>query len=156
MRPFYEHENEKNGRKERIYWDADRSQEKLMEFVNEAKDFMNARDIERARSAGIELPEDAKYLPTIFPDANGNYVVNPIAASIKHSGAETTDRWKPRWEAFCCSPQSDEHQTYPKPTYVPKQPPRGAVPVQEKTAVVAYDVPAPKRGRPRKQQMQEI
>lgn len=156
MRPFYEHVNEKTGKRERIYWDEQRAQEKLAEFVSEAKEFFNAQDVEHARAAGIELSPDAKYLPTSFPDESGAYVPNYLAMQIKHSGAETVDRWKPRWLEFCSRPQSDELMGYPVTAYVPKQPLRNSPQTPAKTAVVAYDIPARKRGRPRKQEMLEV
>ena len=152
MKPFYEHINERTGRKERVYWDEARTDEKLQEIRQKHKDFLNARDVERARAAGIELPDDAKVLPTMFLNADDVYEIDPIASRIKHSGAELNDMWIPEWQTFCSSPQSDEINTYPKPVYVPKEG-RKAAKRATGTAVVASDIAPRKPGRPRKQEM---
>lgn len=151
MKPFYEIFDDKVGHKRRIPWDADRSTAKMHEMRNEVIAELNARDIERAEAAGIEIPEGITALPTCFLNSDGHYAIDPIASRIKHSGAEENDIFIPRWQEFCSRPRPDEEMDYPSVTYRPKQVRGISSPVVETTV-------QPKRGpgRPRKSAMQEV
>ena len=160
MRPFYETENKLTGRTQVVHWDADAANRKNAEMRKESIDFLNKRDIERARAAGMELPDDAIYLPTCFDNGKGEMAMDPLATRIKHSGAELNDHFIPRWQAFCSVPQHpDDSVTRPQPNYKPKQKfesgagyyPAQAVPA---SPISSSDVKPTKRKYTRKQEVQ--
>jgi hypothetical protein len=116
-----EYVHPETGRKQRINWSLDRTAAKQAEFRKEAVDFMNNRDLERAKAVGLKVTDGFVGLPTQRTDAEGNIFVDPLAASIKHSGLETEDMWIPKWQEFCSKPQNEEDAEYPMVTYKPRQ-----------------------------------
>jgi hypothetical protein len=164
MIPFKELLNPVTGFKDRIPWDASKANVKLQEMRQVHKDRLNAEDCARARQAGIGhlVDEDTGTLRTLelkTADAesvdgkestlvNGQYVVNHIASSIKHSGATLNDAFIPEWRTFCSRPQNDDNVEYPVPAYVPKE-------TRGRSAVLTAPEPPPTPvrrgpGRPRR------
>ena len=149
MFPFKEVTHSETGVKQRIPWDTAKANAKLQEFKRNAQGPLNERDISRARTAGADVPVGATVLATMVDDGKGNMAVDPIAAKVKHSGAELNDSYIPAYQEFCSRPQNDDGVEYPTVTYKPKQPQRLNSPVQEKEIESARRGP----GRPPKQKM---
>ena len=157
MIPFTEYVHPETGRKHRMSWDRDRAKAKSDEFRQEAIDYFRKLDLERAKQVGLDVPEGATTLPTCRFNEDGSFVVDPIASSIKHSGAQVNDRWIPRWQEFCSKPQNADDAEYATVTHKPKadrvfvQP---ELPSQSLDEVKAGVKRGP--GRPRKQVMANV
>ena len=156
MLPFTEYVHPETGRKQRVSWDRTRAKAKSAEFRNEAISFFDQQDIERAKVAGIVVPEGVTVLPTCSFTADGAYEVDPVASRIKHSGAEVNDRWIPRWQAFCSKPQNEEDAEYAVVTHTPKSQRKAsaALPTRTLEEVKAEGKRGP--GRPRKMDMANV
>ena len=164
MIPSKEMLNPVTGCKDRIPWDYSKANAKLQSMRQAHCDRLNAEDCELARKAGIGhlVDEETGSLRTLELKSgdsesidgkestvvNGQYVVNHVASSIKHSGAMLKDALVSEWREFCSRPQNDDNVEYPVPAYVPKETRgRGAV-------LTAPEPPPPTvrrgRGRPRR------
>jgi hypothetical protein len=143
------------GRKQRVPWDRGRAEVKLEEFRAEAKEHFRQRDIQRAKAVGIQIDDASGSLPTCKFDDQGNFSIDVLASSVKHSGAEFDDYWVPKWQEFCSRPQNDEGADYPVMTYRPRA---IAVPVENTTRTMQQVQEERKRrpGRPRKEEMANV
>jgi hypothetical protein len=157
MLPFMEYVNSATGVKSRVDWDRNRAEAKMQTFRAEAREFFRRRDIQRARAVGIDIADDAVALPTMKLDPNTNeMVIDPIASSVKHSGAEFNDYWIPKWQEFCSKPQNYEDAEYPVVTYKSKQAAILESPMMKVTPEDQLESEPKRRGRPRKQQLAAV
>ncbi len=157
MRPFKEVMNPITGCKDRIPWDAAKARAKMLEIRQKHKDRLNAEDCERAKEIGIAkmIDENHGMLGTIelklegapgtdgdesVIGSGGQYVVNPLAMQIKHSGAALNDAFIPEWEQFCSTPQNDDNVEYPSSVYTPKE--------GRRSPTLSADVPIASSARP--------
>jgi hypothetical protein len=168
--PFKELVNPVTGVMDRIPWHRDRAIAKLQEIRRKHKERLNAEDCERARQAGIGHMIDEKLgvLGTIElkgagaaadeePIARaGNYVVDPLAARLKHDGRALKDAYIPEWQAFCSRPQNDDNVEYPTVTYVPKGKRVAAGPAVSPVLEAPVSPLKRRPGRPRKELLANV
>ena len=113
MRPYFV--KEINGEETRILWPQDKSDLVLNRFKKEALSELRAIECEKARTMGIEgcirLMDDGDL--SVVPaelieeeDGKGAYQINPVAVTIKHSGAELIDLTRDKYAVFCSEPQN--------------------------------------------------
>lgn len=162
MFPFQDIRNE-FGQMRQVPWSAAKAQAKLREIRKGVNEELNARDCREAVAVGVghmvhdgilpnNRPRELPHLQTceIAAGVNGGgkYVINALAAQIKHSGAEAKDMVGKRWREFCSVAQPDDRIVAVADARAPKEPgvydaklhryvyPKGSKPKVETAGVV--------------------
>lgn len=149
-----------DGRTVREKWERGIANAAYQQIVAEEK--AKAKEADRAmalRERGIIDWDGA----TSYYDARSkSYVVDPILSEKRHSPAAVTDAYRDRWWEFCSKPQDPGlwESAMPSP-YTKKDRPAGhwgelSNDEDDDAAEDAVEAPKRKRGRPRKDQLQEV
>ncbi len=119
MIPFQMVKNE-FGQLRRVPWARDKSRAMLQIIRKAVADELNARDCQQAEAIGVGHMIKNGALQTCScergSNGGGTYIVNPLAAQVKHSGAEATDMVGKRWRAFCSESQADNFTPLEQPS----------------------------------------
>jgi hypothetical protein len=99
---------EHNGKKTRVYWERQRANAKLAAIKAEFVKKHRAIDCEKAAQFGCATIDPGDGLgPLVTPCQPGSgdeYVVDPVASRLTHSGEIVTHETQTAWRKFCSEP----------------------------------------------------
>lgn len=146
-----------NGREQRVPWSGSRANIMLDKFKREAISELSAIECKKAEAAGIghlvkpSADGDMRLVPIEDVKVNGvdTFKVNPIALTLKCSGAESMDLTREKYAKFCAEPRNPG-MVEDLPAYAKKAGVVSRISSPITSTPMTDEPPKRKRGRPRK------